>query len=127
MEEKNYKIYDSLYNVMSLKTTSQFDHIEADTIGNNLLIIKRTADEMFENVSYELSLYDISTQKEISNLKATTDSLKSVTVGINLNDRFEADGGDFTGGFATEGLCDFPTSSYCYSDGSGTLPSIFVS
>ena len=25
------------------------------------------------------------------------------------NDRFEADGGDFTGGFATEGLCDFPT------------------
>ena len=42
------------------------------------------------------------------------------------NDRFEADGGDFTGGFATEGLCDFPTSSYCYSDGSGTLPSIFV-
>lgn len=61
--------YDSLYNIMSLKTTSQFDHIEADTIGNNLLIIKRTADEMFENVSYDLSLYDISTQKEISNLK----------------------------------------------------------
>ena len=29
--------YDSLYNIMSLKTTSQFDHIEADTIGNNLL------------------------------------------------------------------------------------------
>ncbi len=30
-------------------------------------------------------------KKDISNLKATTDSLKSVTVGINLNDRFEAE------------------------------------
>ena len=31
-------------------------------------------------------------KKDIANLKATTSNLKSVTVGINLNDRFEADG-----------------------------------
>lgn len=43
------------------------------------------------------------------------------------NDRFDADGGDLKGGFISEKICAFETSVYCYSDGSGTLPSIFVS
>lgn len=32
------------------------------------------------------------TEKDISELKMDTSQLKSITVGINLNDRFEADG-----------------------------------
>lgn len=44
-----------------------------------------------------------------------------------VQDNYEKDGGDVTGGFATEGVCDFSYSIYCYSDGSGTLPSLFTS
>lgn len=43
------------------------------------------------------------------------------------NDRFEDDGADFTGGFVSEEHCSIITSAYCYTDGSGSLPAIFVS
>lgn len=43
-----------------------------------------------------------------------------------IADRYENDFGDFTGGFL-DGACDVPVSMYCYTDGSGSLPSIFVS
>ena len=61
--------YDNLYDVMSLKTTSYSDFIEINTINNNLLIVKTFSDENSEDVSYELSLYDINAQKEVSTLK----------------------------------------------------------
>ena len=43
------------------------------------------------------------------------------------NDRFEDDGADFTGGFVSKDHCSIITSAYCYTDGSGSLPAIFVS
>lgn len=44
-----------------------------------------------------------------------------------LQDNFDKDAGDVTGGFASTPVCDFEYSIYCYSDGSGTLPSLFRS
>lgn len=44
-----------------------------------------------------------------------------------LQDNYDKDGDNFTGGFVTKDVCDFEYSIYCYSDGSGTLPSLFRS
>lgn len=44
-----------------------------------------------------------------------------------VKDNFEDDGEDFTGGFTDKNLCTVPVSVYCYTDGSGTLPSVFQS
>lgn len=51
-----------------------------------LINLRRYVEELYHDNGFaEL-------KKDIANLKATTSNLKSVTVGINLNDRFEADG-----------------------------------
>lgn len=42
-------------------------------------------------------------------------------------DRFEDDGEDFIGGFVSKDHCSIITSVYCYTDGTGRLPTIFVS
>lgn len=42
-------------------------------------------------------------------------------------DRSEDDGEDFIGGFVSKDHCSIITSVYCYTDGTGRLPTIFVS
>jgi len=42
-------------------------------------------------------------------------------------DRFKDDGEDFRGGFVSNDHCSIITSVYCYTDGTGRVPTIFVS
>ena len=44
-----------------------------------------------------------------------------------ITDRYENDGGNWTGGFSNTKVCDFEYEVYCYTDGSGTMPSLFKS
>ena len=58
----------------------------ADIHSKGLLRLKSYVEELYNNNGFaEL-------KKDISNLRADTGNLKSVTVGINLNSRFEAEG-----------------------------------
>ncbi|MGN1412448.1 MAG: RICIN domain-containing protein [Oscillospiraceae bacterium] len=51
--------YDNLYNIMEVSNSSENSYVSIDMFGNNLLTCNRFADEMCENVSYDLSIYDI--------------------------------------------------------------------
>lgn len=44
-----------------------------------------------------------------------------------LQDNYGKDDGNVTGGFVSTNVCEFEYSIYCYTDGSGTLPSLFRS
>ena len=72
------------------------DYIKSvEAIQNCLDGVELSAQGLLDLREYVQQIYTDSgfeeLKKDISNLKATTDSLKSVTVGINLNDRFEAE------------------------------------
>lgn len=59
---------------------------DADIRSEGLLSLKEYVSELYQDNGFS------ELQKDIAALKATTSDLKSVTVGINLNERFEADG-----------------------------------
>lgn len=61
--------YNNLYNITEISNDSENSYVSIDTIGNNLFVCNRFADEMFENVSYDLSIYDISQGKISYTLK----------------------------------------------------------
>lgn len=72
------------------------DYIKSvEAIQNCLDGVELSAQGLLDLREYVQQIYTDSgfeeLKKDISNLKVTTDSLKSVTVGINLNDRFEAE------------------------------------
>ncbi|WP_024866960.1 MutS-related protein [Butyrivibrio sp. FCS014] len=59
---------------------------EADIHSKGLLGLKKYVSDLYEDNGFE------GLKKDIKNLRADTGNLKSVTVGINLNERFEASG-----------------------------------
>lgn len=59
---------------------------DVELCSEGLLNLKEYINELYHNNGFE------ELKKDISALKATTSDLKSVTVGINLNERFEANG-----------------------------------
>ena len=75
------EINDYIKSVEAIQ--SCLDGVELSAQG--LLDLREYVQQIYTDSGFE------ELKKDISNLKATTDSLKSVTVGINLNDRFEAE------------------------------------
>ena len=75
------EINDYIKSVEAIQ--SCLDGVELSAQG--LLDLRKYVQQIYTDSGFE------ELKKDISNLKATTDSLKSVTVGINLNDRFEAE------------------------------------
>ncbi|MCR5156566.1 MAG: DNA mismatch repair protein [Butyrivibrio sp.] len=59
---------------------------DADIHSEGLLGLKKYVSDLYEDNGFE------GLKKDIKNLRADTGNLKSVTVGINLNERFEASG-----------------------------------
>ncbi len=59
--------------------------LEAEPVSEGLKALKERIDKVYHDNGYD------ALKRDISRLKASTENLKSITLGINLNERFEAE------------------------------------
>ena len=76
------EIHDYIDSIEAIQTCLS----KADNRSEGLLGLKKYVSDLYEDNGFE------GLKKDIAELRADTNNLKSVTVGINLNERFEASG-----------------------------------
>lgn len=77
----------------------------------------------YEKPQVYMERFELSQNIALCDYKLGSGDVNSCRV---IADRYENDFGDFTGGFL-DGVCEVRIELYCYTDSSGSLPSIFVS
>ena len=89
--DENVGVWELLHNLEELNEYIGYVEAlykcldEADIHSDGLILLKEHIEKIYHDNGYD------ALKKDIARLKASTDNLKSVTVGINLNDRFEAE------------------------------------
>lgn len=80
--------------------------------------------KVYEKPQVYMERFELSQNIALCDYRLGSESPQSCNI---TADRFEDDGEDFRGGFVSKDHCSIITSVYCYTDGTGRLPTIFVS